>query len=114
MFGRSFRVFVGSVSLLSGLIMLLWASDQGALWKYLPALFCFCIFGIVALPRPLAIACGYVVAGCVLGLCAVSVYSAYSGRETWWRALRVCEVYGLPALAFVVYRQIPGRSRGDA
>lgn len=107
-FGAAFKIIVGGVAFLCGVVLWLWASDLGAVWKYIPALFCFAIFGVVALPRPIAIACGYFVAGSVLALSLWFLYLGVSGQEPLVNALRFGAVYGLPALAFLVYRQLPG------
>jgi hypothetical protein len=112
-FGTAFRVIVGGAALLSGVILWLWASGLGAAWKYIPALFCLAVFGVVALPRPIAIACGYFVAVTVLALCVWFLYLGVTGKESLWNALRMSAWYGLPALAFLIYRQLPWRSRSD-
>ena len=112
-FGMGFRITVGVVALLSGVILLLWASDFTEVWKYAPALFCFAIVGVVALPRPFAVFCGYLVAVVVLALCLWFLYLGVTGKESLGNALRAGAIYGLPALAFILYRQLPGRSRRD-
>jgi hypothetical protein len=113
-FGLAFRIIVASVALVSGAIMLLWASDQGSAWKYLPALFCFCIVGTIVLPRKAAIACGYFIAGSILALCVGALYLGLTGRDPLINAIRVCEFYGVPALAFLLFRRLTWRRRGDA
>jgi hypothetical protein len=110
-FGPTFRILVGGVAFLCGVVLWLWATDQGAVWKYFPSLFCFCIFGIVALPRPVALACGYLVALVVLALSVWFLYLGFTGKDPLLNAVRFSAVYGLPALAFLVYRQIPGTTR---
>lgn len=113
-FGIAFRIAVGVAALVCGIVMLLWAHGLGSVWKYWPALFCFCIVGATVLPRKAAIVCGYLIAASVLALCVGALYLAYKGRESWVNALRVSEIYGVPALAFVLYRRLTWRKRRDA
>jgi hypothetical protein len=112
-FGLAFRIFVGGVALVCGVVMTLWAHGLGVIWKYWPALFCFCIVGAVVLPRNAAIACGYVIAGSILILCVWAMYLGFTGQESLANALRVCGIYGVPALAFVLFRRLTWTRAGD-
>lgn len=109
--GLGFRITVGLLALLSGAILWLWASQEMELWKYLPAAFCFCIAGTVVLPKALAVACGYFVAASVLALSVWFIIDGFMDGENITGALRFGAVYGLPAIAFLLYRQLPGRRR---
>ena len=112
-FGMGFRVTVGAAALLSGIALLLWASGFSEVWKYLPALFCFALFGIFALPKPIAVLCGYVVASTILALCLWYLYLGVTGKQPLLAAVHIGFVYGLPSLAYILYRQLPGRTRRD-
>ena len=106
-FSVGFKVTLAFFSILSGLMLSLWASDQTELWNWFPAFFCFAIAGTVVLPRKLAIACGYVVA---LTICLLNIWLIQlwlSGKEPMASVLRFTLAFGMPAVAFLLYRQFP-------
>ncbi len=109
MFSPWARVTLAVFSLLFGLIMTLWASDQGELWKYSPALFCFAIFGAIVLPERVALWCGYSIAFVVLVLSVQLVINGFKGWSISYvvRAARLLFMYGLPALVFLVRGKVP-------
>jgi hypothetical protein len=108
-FSLGFRITVAVGSLISGFLLSLWASQETELWKWWPAVFCFAIAGTVALPKFLAVTCGYFVAATIVVMSLWFLYLGVTGKDSFLKAARFGEVFGLPAAAFLIYRTIPRR-----
>ena len=109
MFSRGGRIALAISSLLFGLMLLLWASDQGELWKYAPAMFCFAIFGAIAFPPGLSRLCGYAIALAVLALCIQIALDEFDGGS-WEYLLGIGHIlltFGIPALVFLARGRVP-------
>ena len=110
MFSPWARGTLAVFSLLFGLMLALWASDQRELWKYSPALFCFAIFGAIVLPAKIARWCGYAIAFVILVLCVEVVLEASRGPVEGlavYKLGRLLLMYGLPALVFLLRGKVP-------
>jgi hypothetical protein len=109
MFSRGGQIALAISSLLFGLMLLLWASDQGELWKYAPAMFCFAIFGAVVFPPRLSRWCGYAIAFAVLMLCIQVAFDKFDGGSLDY-VLGIGHIFvtfGLPALIFLAKGKAP-------
>ena len=109
MFSRGGRIALAVSALLFGLMLLLWASDQGELWKHAPAMFCFAIFGAIVFPPKMSRWCGYGVALTILVLCAqVAVDSFDGGSVEYVIAMgKILFTFGFPALVFLAKGRVP-------
>lgn len=107
-FSPAARWTLAIFSFLFGLIMLLWASGVDTDIRYLPAVFCFAIFGASVLPKPIAIWCGRLIAIVVLSGCAWFIYlGATDQNKSLIGALRLFGIYGVPAVFFLLYSKLP-------
>ena len=109
MFSRGGRIALAISSLLFGLMLLLWASDQGELWKYAPAMFCFAIFGAITLPPVLSRLCGYAIALAVFGLCIQIALDKFDGGslDYFLGIGHILVTFGIPALVFLARGRVP-------
>jgi hypothetical protein len=109
MFSRGGRIALAASSLLFGLMLLLWASDQRELWKYAPAMFCFAIFGAIVLPSKLSRWCGYGIALAVLALCIQIAIGQFDGGslEYLLGIGKILLTFGVPALIFLAKGTVP-------
>lgn len=109
MFSRGGRIALAASSLLFGLMLLLWASDQRELWKYAPAMFCFAIFGAIVLPPNLARWCGYGIAFAILVLCIQVAVDTFDGGSLEYLIGigKILLTFGLPALVFLAKGRVP-------
>jgi peptidoglycan/LPS O-acetylase OafA/YrhL len=109
MFSRGGRIALAVSALLFGLMLLLWASDQGELWKYAPAMFCFAIFGAIVLPPKLSRWCGYGIALAILVLCAQVAIDKFDGGSVEYviGVGKILLTFGLPALVFLAKGRAP-------
>ena len=109
MFSRGGRIALAASSLLFGMMLLLWASDQGELWKYAPAMFCFAIFGAILLPPKLSRWCGYGIALAILVLCIQVAIDKFDGGSVAYviGIGKILVTFGLPALVFLAKGRVP-------
>lgn len=95
------RRIVACVSVLFGLMMLLWAQGQEA-WKFTPALFCFIIAGACVLPQPIKGWCGNIIAVVIIALAMGFFYADHLDPQPDHSPVRFALVFGLPAIAYLV------------
>lgn len=102
------RGILAVFSFLFGVVMLFWASGMDTDIRYLPAAFCFAIFGACVLPKPIAVWCGRLIAVVVLLGCAWFVYlGATDPNTSLINSLRLFGIYGVPAILFLRYSKLP-------
>ena len=109
MFSPWARATLAVFALIFGLVLALWASDQGEAWKYSPALFCFAICGAIVLPHRLALWCGYAIAITVVLVLVLVLVESFDGGSVGYayKAGRVSLMFGLPALVFLLRGKVP-------
>ena len=109
MFSRGGRFALAITSLLFGLMLLLWASDQGELWKYAPATFCFAVFGAIVFPPGLSRLCGYLISLAVLALCIQVAIDEFDGGSLRYflDIGHILSTFGIPALVFLAKGRAP-------
>lgn len=112
-FSRTFKVLVAGASLCSGLALSLWATQQPELWKWLPAIFCFSVIGVVTLPGRFARPCGYFVASCVVALSLWALWLGLTGTESILGALLFAGLFGLPAARYLLFGVAPSPESGS-
>ena len=90
-------------------MLFLWASGQGELWKYAPAMFCFAIFGAIVLPPTLSRWCGYGIALAILVLCVQVAIDKFDGGSVEYVISigKILLTFGLPALVFLAKGRVP-------
>ena len=113
-FSRTFKVLVAGASICSGLALSLWATQQPELWKWLPAIFCFAVTGVVTLPDRFARPCGYFVASCVMALSIWALWLGLTGTESILGALLFAGLFGLPAARYLLFGVAPSPKSGSA
>jgi len=109
MFSRGGGIALAVSSLLFGLMLLLWASDQGELWKYAPAMFCFAIFGAIVFPPKLSRWCGYGIALAILVLCIQVAIDKFDGGSVEYviGIGKILLTFGFPAVVFLAKGRVP-------
>ena len=109
MFSRGGRIALAVSSLLFGLILLLWASDQREIWKFAPALFCFAIFGAIVLPPRFSRWCGYGLSLAIVALCIQMAVAKFDGGslDDVLGMGHIFVTFGLPALVFLAKGRVP-------
>ncbi len=112
-FSRTFKVLVAGASLCSGLALSLWATQQPELWKWLPAIFCFSVIGVVTLPGRFARPCGYFVASCVVAWSLWALWLGLTGTESILGALLFAGLFGMPAARYLLFGIAPSPESGS-
>lgn len=114
MFSPWARFVLAAFSLLFGLMLLLWASDQREAWKFAPALFCLAVFGALISPRRASRLFGRVVAFAVLATIVLVLIDGYKELSLTFigQALGIVTIFGIPAFMFLVRGQLPFNFQG--
>jgi len=103
-----FRIIVALLSLLGSIIGFYAAIDNERWQCYLASSFFFCIFLSVITPARIARFFGFYIALVLFLVCAGFLLSSIKeGWESTAKALRFFLTYGIPSLAYLIFRKSP-------